>query len=123
MSNLPDLLYEHCRNLPAVTEDVKWDNDLVFSVGKKMFAVFLLPEGDSFSFKVDEDLFHSLVQQPGIEPAPYLARHSWVRVGDPGALPLETVKDFLARSYELVVARLPKKLQRELDLEIKSSSG
>jgi predicted DNA-binding protein (MmcQ/YjbR family) len=29
---------ELCRSLPGVTEDVKWENDLIFSVGGKMFA-------------------------------------------------------------------------------------
>src|SRR5215212_467997 len=28
-----------CKKLPAVTEDIKWGNDLVFSVGEKMFCV------------------------------------------------------------------------------------
>ena len=48
-------LYDLCRSLPGATEDVKWDNDLVFSVGGKMFACFSLPEGNPLSFKVDPD--------------------------------------------------------------------
>jgi predicted DNA-binding protein (MmcQ/YjbR family) len=28
-----------CRQLPAVTEDIKWGHDLVFSIGGKMFCV------------------------------------------------------------------------------------
>ena len=69
-----DPLYELCRSLPGVTEDVKWGDNLVFSVGKKMFAVFDLPAGEPFSFKVDPDVFSMLTQQRGIRPAPYLAR-------------------------------------------------
>ena len=67
-----------CRSLPGVTEDVKWGDNLVFSVGDKMFAAFNLGDETPFSFKVDEDAFDVLVQQEGIRPAPYLARHSWV---------------------------------------------
>ena len=28
-----------CKQLPGVTEDIKWGNDLCFSVGGKMFLV------------------------------------------------------------------------------------
>lgn len=28
-----------CRIFPGATEDIKWDADLAFSVGEKMFAV------------------------------------------------------------------------------------
>ena len=41
-----DPLVAYCRTLPAATEDVKWDNDLVFSVGGKMFMVMSLPDCD-----------------------------------------------------------------------------
>ncbi len=41
-----DRLYELCRSLPGVTEDVKWGDNLVFSVAAKMFAVFDVPEGE-----------------------------------------------------------------------------
>jgi len=33
-------LQAYCRSLPGATEDIKWGNDLVFSVGGKMFAGF-----------------------------------------------------------------------------------
>lgn len=113
-----DPLIEHCRSLPAATEDVKWGNDLVFSVGGKMFAAFALPEADSLSFKVDPLLFESLAQQEGIEPAPYLARHHWIAIRDRQALPLETLQDFLEESHRLVASKLTKKLRRELGLEV-----
>lgn len=28
-----------CKALPSVTEDIKWRNDIVFSIGDKMFFV------------------------------------------------------------------------------------
>ena len=34
-----------CLALPSVTEDVKWEKDLVFSIGAKMFAVKCLEPG------------------------------------------------------------------------------
>ena len=33
-----DPLVAFCRSLPGATEDIKWEHDLIFSVGGKMFA-------------------------------------------------------------------------------------
>jgi hypothetical protein len=58
-----DTLVVFCRSLPGATEDVKWGKDLIFSVGGKMFAGFLLAGGDPIGFKVDPLVFASLVAQ------------------------------------------------------------
>src|SRR5215475_13827940 len=75
-----DALVEFCRSLSGATEDVKWGKDLIFSVGGKMFAGFLLPEGDPIGFKVEPAVFSELVGKKGVVPAPYMAKHSWVSV-------------------------------------------
>ena len=38
----PEAFRADCLSFPGVTEDLKWEHDLVFSVGKKMFAVLVL---------------------------------------------------------------------------------
>lgn len=111
-----DPLYELCRQLPGVTEDVKWENDLVFSVGDKMFAAFQLPEGEPIGVKVDPEVFPALVQVPGITPAPYLAKHSWVKLATREVLPAETLSDLLREAHALVAAKLPKKVRASLGL-------
>lgn len=103
-----------CRTFPGVTEDTKWGNDLVFSVGEKMFAVTNLGEATSMSFKVDDGRFLELTDRPGIIPAPYLARAKWVYVEETTALGDEEAAQLLRRSYELVFGKLTKKLQREI---------
>ena len=112
----PDPLYELCRSLPGVTEDVKWGDNLVFSVGLKMFAVFDLPAGEPLSFKVDDDAFALLTQQPGIRPAPYLAKHCWVSLERRDVLPREVVEDLLQEAHSMVGAKLPRRLRDELGL-------
>lgn len=112
----PDRFYELCRALPGVTEDVKWGDNLVFSVGLKMFAVFDLPAGEPFSCKVDPDAFALLIQQPGIRPAPYLAKHSWVAVASLETLPGEVVEELLREAHAIVAAGLPKRLAERLGL-------
>jgi predicted DNA-binding protein (MmcQ/YjbR family) len=88
----------------------------VFSVGAKMFAVTSLDvPANGMSFKVDDDRFLELTDRPGIIPAPYLARVKWVYVEDKKALSDKEAKALLRRSYELVFAKLTKKLQREIE--------
>ena len=103
-----------CRSFPGVTEDTKWGNDLVFSVGEKMFAVTSHGEAAGMSFKVEDERFLELTDRPGIIPAPYLARAKWVYVENAKALGDEEAAQLLRRSYELVFAKLTKKLQREI---------
>ena len=102
--------------LPAATESVKWGADLVFSVGGKMFCVFLLEDGRAAtcSFKVESDRFLELTGVPGVVPAPYLARARWVQVQPGHALTADDLDALVRRSHALVAGSLTKKLQREL---------
>ncbi|GAB3262823.1 MmcQ/YjbR family DNA-binding protein [Chitinimonas naiadis] len=100
-----------CAGLPGATVDVKWQVDLVYSVGGKMFCVMCsnLAQSTGLSLKVDPERFLELTDQPGITPAPYLARHHWVRLDHPGVLPEARLTELLHQSYSLVRAKLPKK--------------
>lgn len=108
-------LLAFCRSLPRVTEDVKWGNDLVFSIGGKMFAGF---ENDgttaTFGCKVPEEDFSAITSIEGIVPSKYAARFHWISVHDPKALPEEEVLSLLQGSYDLVKAKLSAKLQRQI---------
>jgi predicted DNA-binding protein (MmcQ/YjbR family) len=104
-------LRRYCATLPGATRDVKWGADEVFSVARKMFAVFLVEDGRArtLSFKCDPERFLELTDQPGIVPAPYLARAHWVQVRASDALSQAEARALVARSHALVVARLPRK--------------
>ncbi len=108
-------LKAHAQSLPGATVDIKWGADWVASLGGKMFFV-TLDRGTptACSFKVDDHRFLELTGLPGFEPAPYLARVKWVQLRDPKALPLAELKGLVSRSHALVLARLSKKLQKEL---------
>lgn len=101
---------------PGVTHDVKWDDDLIFSVAGKMFCGLCLSgaEKGKLSFKVDPERFLEFTDRPGFRPAPYMARAHWVTLDDPGVVPGAELDALLRRAYELVRAKLPKKTQREL---------
>jgi len=105
----------YCRSLPHTTEQVQWGSDLVFKVGGKMYAVLPLePAPNWMSFKCSDEEFASLIEQPGVIPAPYLARAKWVALQTAAALPLAEVKRLLRRAHDLVLARLPKRTQLAL---------
>ncbi len=104
--------------LPGAREDIKWGADLVYSVGTKMFCVFLLDakkHPTNCSFKVDADRFLELTGVPGVIPAPYLARARWVQVKAGHALGTPALNALIERSHALVMSRLTKKLQPELN--------
>lgn len=111
-----DTLLGFCRSLPGATEDVKWSEHLVFSVGGKMFAIFDVSDAEPIRLKVDPALFPILTRKPGISPAPYLARQSWVKLENTRVLPREALEDLLRESHGLVAEKLPKKLRASLGL-------
>ncbi len=105
-----------CRSLPGVVEDIKWGADLTFTIGEKMFAVTgNSDDASGISFKVEDDRFLELTDRPGIIPAPYLARAKWVRIDDLKAVSDTEAAELLKRSYALILAKLTKKLQREIE--------
>jgi predicted DNA-binding protein (MmcQ/YjbR family) len=109
-------LGELCGAWPGVTRSIKWEVDLVYSVAGKMFVVMCTigPERGRFSFKVDTERFLELTEQPGMAPAPYMARAFWVSVTEPERFAHADLARFVRRSYELVRANLPKKTQATL---------
>lgn len=108
-----DEICEVCRGLPAATEDVKWGEDLVFSVGGKMFAALGMNSG-GVGFKCTEERFAALIERPGITPAKYLARAHWVSVGEENDLSDAEYRELLAEAHQAVFAKLPKRVQKEL---------
>ena len=109
----PEELETLCKEWPGVASSVKWEDDLVFTVAAKMFAVVGLrgPHTGRLSFKVDYDRFLELTDQPGMIPAPYMARAFWVSIVEPERFSRAETEAFVRRSYELVRAGLSKKLQ------------
>ena len=101
---------------PGTEVGIKWQVDLVFKVAGKMFCVWCSEGADAgrISFKVPVERFLEFTDRPGIRPAPYMARAHWITLDQSDALPRDELERLLRGSYELVVAKLPKKTQREL---------
>ena len=113
-----EALRRYCLSLPHATEDIQWENNLLFRIGGKMFAIAALDRTPtSVSVKCTLEDFAELVERDGINPAPYLARNKWVMLESLDALPAKELKRLIKDSYAMVAAKLPKKVRVELGLE------
>lgn len=109
----------YCATLPQATHVVQWGNADVWKVGGKVFAVAGWNDGaDAYVFKASDIAYEVLQDQPGIRPAPYMASRGmkWLQVyADPGLSDAE-LKNHIQLSYDMVVAKLTKKLRADLGL-------
>lgn len=112
-----ELLRSICLSFPAATEDIKWESNLCFCVGGKMFCIADLEPPHSFSFKVNDEEFDELSESDGFKPAPYLARAKWVLVFDSSRLNRQDLKNYLRHSYDLIKAKIPKAQRKKLGLD------
>ena len=87
---------------------------VITSVAEPIIAQHGEKGDQGIGFKVDDHRFLELTDRDGVIPAPYLARAKWVLVQDAKSLPDAELKSLIARSRELIVAKLTKKLQLEL---------
>jgi predicted DNA-binding protein (MmcQ/YjbR family) len=110
-----DWLRKTCLAFPSVTEQIQWGYDLVFKVGGKMFAVAPTePAPVCLSFKCSDESFAELTERPQIIPAPYMARAKWIALETPEAIDRRELSELLRNSYDLVFAKISKRLQMEL---------
>ena len=110
-----DQLRKLCLSFPGATEQIQWGDDLLFKVGGKMFAVARLePAKVWLSLKASQENFAELTERPGVIPAPYLARAKWIALESPDALPAGEIAQLLRESYELVLAKQPRKLRESI---------
>lgn len=103
-------------SLPHTTFVKQWGECLVFKVAGKMFLILVL-DGTviaGVTLKCTPEEFDELTAIDGIVQAPYCAKRHWAQVQDLAALPEAQLNRRIRRSYDLVVAGLPKKTQRAL---------
>ena len=103
-----------CLSLPGVKEEVKWGNDLCFTVGKKMFCVTGLESEFQFSFKVSDEEFDELSNRSGFVPAPYMARAHWVLLTEPSRLSKKEAENYIGASYQMIFDKLTRKEKEKI---------
>ncbi|MGB6384012.1 MAG: MmcQ/YjbR family DNA-binding protein [Terriglobales bacterium] len=110
---MPDVewLRNLCLSLSDATENLQWGETLCFKVRGKLFATVHLSEGKlaPIVFKSAPEKFHELLEIEGISVAPYVGRYQWIQLANSNVLPADELEALIRRSYELVVAKAPKK--------------
>ncbi len=79
-----------------------------------MFCVMSLEHPTTVSFKTSDEDFALLTDTPHIIPAPYMARHHWVQVQELGRFTPQQWQEYVRNSYNLIRAKLPRRMQQEL---------
>ncbi len=111
----------YCRGFQGVSHVVQWGNSSVWKVGGKIFAIHAIwGAGDhgKISFKCSDLSFSILCEQPGIVPAPYLARAKWVQITSDDAMSTKDLKAYIREAYQLIARKLPRAMRQELNLEL-----
>lgn len=115
-----DQYNDFCRSLPATSYVVQWGGSHVWKVGGKVFAIGGWGKSDqpAFTFKTSELDFEILKDQPGCQPAPYLASRGlkWIQRYDDSGMGDNELKEYLMDSHRIVSLGLTKKKQKELGL-------
>lgn len=110
-----DKLREYCLVFPGATEDVKWGNDLCFSVGGRMFCVTSVDSSEGgISVKCTPEKFAEMIERPGTIPAHYVARYHWITIEDRNAVIRAELKSLIEKSYQLVFDKLPLRVKKTI---------
>ncbi len=107
-----------CLSLKGATLVVQWGESRVYKVGGKVFAVLspAFEKPHHIAFKVSEESFHILTEDPNVIQAPYFAKTKWVSLRKLNAFSAKELKAYLSRAHAIVAAGLPKKKRQELGL-------
>ena len=108
-------------SLPHTSPSEQWGG-VAFKVEGKVFLHVVMDAMtiESVVFKCEPNDFDVLTDIDGVAQAPYFAKRHWVAVTDPGALPAAELRRRIRHSYDLVVAKLPKKVQVALTGALRS---
>lgn len=108
-----DELIGYCLAKPGAMESYPWgDEELVAKVGDKAFA-FIGMAGDAVSVKcgrtAEEAAEYRERYPEDVTISHYIGRYGWNSVRyNGGRVPDDEVRELLDRSYEAIVAKLPK---------------
>ncbi len=106
----------YCLAKKGVTESFPFDETtLVYKVMGKMFALTDIDQFASINLKCDPVL--AIVYREsyaGVSPGYHMNKKHWNTINLDGSIPDQVIYQWTHDSYELVVAQLPKSLQKAL---------
>ena len=109
---------DYCLAKEAVTEGFPFDDKaLVFKVAGKMFAI-TNTEGDfSIALKCDPEKAIALREEYSfVKPGFHLNKKHWNTIEIDDSVHDSLLEEWITHSYDLVIAKMPKKLRAEFGL-------
>jgi len=109
----------YCQGFQGVSHVEQWGGASVWKVGGKIFAIcskWGAGRHDKISFKCSDLTYSILCEQPGIIPAPYLARSKWVQIQNREAMNGHDIKAYIKAAHEIITGKLTKAKRKELNL-------
>jgi predicted DNA-binding protein (MmcQ/YjbR family) len=105
-----------CLSLKGTGEKLPFDDrTLVFYVKGKMFCLTDIENFESINLKCDpEEAVMLRERYEEVIPGYHMSKSHWNTVKTNGKIPDKLLEEWIRKSYALVVAGLPKKLQKEL---------
>lgn len=107
----------YCLSKKAVTESFPFDEEtLVFKVLGKMFLLTNINQELSMNVKCEEDLAIELRERyAAVLPGYHMNKRYWNTVKIDGSVSDDLIKVWIDKSYKLVIEKMPKKKQLELE--------
>jgi predicted DNA-binding protein (MmcQ/YjbR family) len=113
-----DEFNDYCKSLKSTSNIVQWGDASVWKIGIKVFAIHSGQDDNArtMSFKCSELNFRILTELDGIQRAPYLTQGNWIQITSEKAMNNQDIKDYIKDSYDIIAAKLTKKLKGELGI-------
>jgi predicted DNA-binding protein (MmcQ/YjbR family) len=106
--NIVNTIRNFCLEFPHVTEKLQWGDELCFKIRGKIFVILGL-DHSRICFKCTPETFAELIEHEDIRPAPYVGRYKWVLLDRLNAVGWSELQELVRQSYEMVMAKAPKK--------------
>ena len=109
-------LRDFCLSLKGVVESTPFDDKtLVFSIKGKMFCATDITTFEFVNVKCNPEKAIQLREQyDEVNPGYYMNKKYWNSIKTNGKITKEQFNEWITESYDLVIAGLPKKTQKEL---------
>ncbi len=109
-------LRDYCLSLKGAEEKMPFDDKtLVFTIKDKLFCLTDIDNFEFINLKCDPEIALELREQyQEVTSGYHMNKKHWNSVNMKGTLSNELIKHWILNSYNLVIAGLPKKLQKEL---------
>ncbi|MET7000921.1 MmcQ/YjbR family DNA-binding protein [Chitinophaga defluvii] len=107
---------DYCLSLAGVTEEFPFgEQTLVYKVMGKIFALTDIDNFESVNLKCDpEEAVELRERYEGVTPGYHMNKKHWNTVSMEAGIANKLLYEWIRKSYDLVVASLPKKVRESL---------